>query len=415
MTRTLLLLPLFLAPALSAQQSGTAPVTDHELIQQLLQRVKDLEAQVRQLKGEPAPAAAAAAQPAAAAPTPVPTVAPAPSQAMQDMMHEGPMPGTQGIQFRGFSDVRFSASDARNEHSTFATGQFNLFITSKLSDKFSVLGEMVFEAESNNAIGVDLERLLFQYSASDYFNLSLGRYHTAIGFYNTAYHHSTWMQTSLDRPFLFEFEDGGGILPVHNVGLSATGRIPSGALGLHYVAELGNGRTSRSPLDEAVQNVQDENNRKSVNFGIFARPGNLRGFQAGFSAYHDVLYPEGMRKIGQTIYAGHAVYQASGWEALNEVVVVRHNQQGKGVSTIPAFYSQLSRQFGIWRPYFRYEYMNVPVREPLFRDVGLRHGPAAGLRLDFTDFAAFKLEYDRVMRRSMPAANMFRTQVSFTF
>jgi len=36
------------------------------------------------------------------------------------------------------------------------------------------------------------------------------RYHTAIGYYNTAYHHSTWFQTTTGRPFLFEFEDKGG-------------------------------------------------------------------------------------------------------------------------------------------------------------------------------------------------------------
>src|SRR2546429_5321790 len=34
--------------------------------------------------------------------------------------------------------------------------------------------------------------------------------------------------------------------PFHNVGMTASGRILSGALGLHYVAEVGNGRTSRS-------------------------------------------------------------------------------------------------------------------------------------------------------------------------
>src|SRR5207247_10157642 len=55
-------------------------------------------------------------------------------------------------------------------------------------------------------------------------------------------------QTTIDRPFIFAFEDEGGILPVHNVGLSASGQIPSGRLGLRYIAEIGNGRTSRSPL-----------------------------------------------------------------------------------------------------------------------------------------------------------------------
>jgi hypothetical protein len=259
-----------------------------------------------------------------------------------------------------------------------------------------------------------LERLLFQYSANDYFNLSVGRYHTDIGFYNTAYHHSTWLQTTVDRPFLFAFEDGGGILPIHNVGLSANGRIPSGNLGLHYVAELGNGRASRSPLDEAVQNKVDENNGKSVNLGLYARPLGLPGFQAGFSIYRDSLHAAGLPTIGQTIFSGHAIYQNAGLEIMNEAVVVRHNEDGGRVFNTLGFYSQLSKRFGKFRPYFRYEYMNVPRSEPLFGDVGLLHGPIGGIRYDFSDFAAYKLEYFRDFTRSSDW-NGLRTQVSFTF
>jgi hypothetical protein len=408
MKRFLPLLLCFFVRCLLAQDPGAAASDDHALIQQLMQRVKELEQEVRELK--------AAARGSAAVAAPQVTPPAQPQQPAQDMMHDVAMPGTQGMQFRGFSDIRYRASDGRQNPSTFALGQFNLFITSKLSDKFSVLSELVVEADENNSMGVDLERLLFQYTANDYFNLSFGRYHTAIGYYNTAYHHSTWMQTTVDRPFLFAFEDEGGVLPIHNVGLTATGRVPARGLGLHYVAEIGNGRTSRSPLDEAVQNVQDENNRKAFNLALYARPDRLQAFQAGFSIYRDVLYPEGIGKIGQTIFAGHAVYHPAGFEFLNEAVVLRHAPQAaRRVYRIPAFYSQISKQFGKVRPYFRYEYMNVPRSEPLFGDVGLLHGPVTGIRYDMSEFAAFKLEYNRTMRRALDSINALRTQVSFTF
>src|ERR1700693_1282608 len=48
----------------------------------------------------------------------------------------------------------------------------------------------------------------------------------------------------------FKLRIGAGILPIHNVGVEAFGRIPSGRWGLHYVAEVGNGRASRPPLEE---------------------------------------------------------------------------------------------------------------------------------------------------------------------
>jgi hypothetical protein len=91
-------------------------------------------------------------------------------------------------------------------------------------------------------------------------------------------------------------------------------------------------------------------------------------------------------------------------------------QQGsRTVFRIPAFYSEIGKQFGRLRPYFRYEYMNVPRAEPLYRDVGLLHGPVTGLRFELSEFAAFKLEYNRTMRRELDPVNALRTQVSFTF
>jgi hypothetical protein len=408
-------LPIFLMLASLVRAQTPAAGEDHQLIQQLLDRVRDLESEVKQLRGVPN-AAAADPSPQVSSPGPV-TAAVAPPPLMQMPVNDASMhdAGIPGMQFRGFSDIDYRAS-THDLPNTFLLGQFNLFITSRLSDQFSVLAEVVMEANVENAVGVDLERLLFRYTPNDYFNLSVGRYHTSVGYYNTAFHHAAWMQTTADRPLLFQFEDNGGILPIHNVGLSATGRIPSGSLGLRYLAEVGNGRTFRSPIQEAVQNKQDENNGKSVNIGILARPKALPGFEAGFSIYHDRLYPDGGLKISQNIFSAHAIYEGPRFEFLNEVVVLRHTVDSIHHDfTIPAFYSQISRAFHKVRPYARYEYINVPRAAPLFGDVGLRHGPIAGVRYDFSEFAAYKLEFFRTFQRDLPTINGLRTQVSFTF
>jgi hypothetical protein len=411
MKHLLFLLGLVMAAPIGAQTA----TTDHELILQLMSRIQGLEAEVQRLK-EVSPGTVSAANVAPSQSSSVSSVSPNANQgsAIAGTAHDMSVPGLENLHIQGFSDIQYHASGMPGDHNSFALGQFNLFITNRLSNKLSVLGEVIIEADTTNAVGVDLERLLFQYSANDYFNLSVGRYHTGIGFYNTAFHHSTWLQTTVDRPFLFAFEDSGGVLPIHNVGLSATGRVPSGELGLHYIAEVGNGRTSRSPLDVTVQNKVDENNGKSVNLGLYARPGGVPGFQAGFSVYRDSLHPLSLPKIGQTIFSGHAVYQRAGLELLNEAVVMRHNVDGGKVFHIPAFYSQLSKQFGKVRPYFRYEYINVPRGEPMFGDIGLLHGPIGGVRYDFSDFAAYKVEYFRDFTR-FSDWNGVRTEVSFTF
>jgi hypothetical protein len=222
------------------------------------------------------------------------------------------------------------------------------------------------------------------------------------------------MQTAVNRPFMFAFEDEGGILPVHNVGVSATGKL--GKWGPHYLAEVGNGRTSRSTLDEAVQNVIDENNRKSVNVGFFVRPSQWRGFQAGFNVYRDKFAPAGIPHIGETILAGHVIYQTPHFEFMNEALVVRHSPDGSPVTyNTPAWYSQISKQFRGVRPYFRYQYVNANANEPIYQDVGMRHGPSAGVQFNFNEFGAFKVQYDRNMYRQKSSDNGLGMQLSFAF
>jgi len=98
----------------------------------------------------------------------------------------------------------------------------------------------------------------------------------------------------------------------------------------------------------------------------------VRGLQIGFSGYHDNLTALGAPNVRETILAAHVVYQRPRFEFLNEAVLLRHSPAGgsPSVNTL-GFYTQISRQFGSYRPYFRYQYVNVPDRDPLFPDVHL--------------------------------------------
>src|SRR5712664_4495308 len=61
-------------------------------------------------------------------------------------------------------------------------------------------------------------------------------------YYNTAFHQGAWFQTTIERPFMYASDDEDGFLPLQEVGVTINGQIPSGKLGLNYVAEIGNGR-----------------------------------------------------------------------------------------------------------------------------------------------------------------------------
>jgi hypothetical protein len=427
----LLLASLVTTTILQAQQPkpGDVAALDKQTLQLLLQRIDQLESRVRQLEAERQPAAVVSP-----APGPTQKSAPPVNEAEQqaESQAESAVPERMDLsktllRLRGFGDITLHGDTRKGNTTAFTLGQLNLFVTSDISEKFKFLSEIVFEGGPDNIYGVtrgeintfsvDVERYLVQYSYNDYLNVGAGRFHTAIGYYNTAYHHSTWFQTTTARPFLFQFEDRGGILPIHTVGVSAFGLIPSGRLGLHYVAEVGNGRASRSPLtQEPVQNVVDDQNHKAFNLALFVRPEAIRGLQVGFSVYRDLLAPINSPRIGETILAAHAVFVRPRFEWLNEALVVRHAIFGTSqVFNTPGFYTQVSRQLGYYRPYFRYQYINASGTEPVFPDVRLRQGPSVGLRYDASESVALKLQYDYTDSRARAAKNALALQVGFTF
>ncbi len=324
-----------------------------------------------------------------------------------------------------FGDV--GAQDFSHVPSTFEFGSLDLFMTARLSDKVSTLGEVLFVAQSDNSIGLDVERLLLRYRQSDYFSAAIGRYHTWVGYYNTAFNKGEFLETSVDRPFIYAFDDSGGVLPMQDVGITVTGKIPSGKAGLNYVIEAGNGRAWGLNVEPA-QNNQDANNSKSINGGLFLRPERFSGLQLGFSIRHDNLTVPGP-PVGETIATVHAVYINSQYEILNEGVLVRHVEPSGPVFQTSAFYSQFSRGFRAFRPYFRYQYFNAPSNDPVYfyagqntyvplyvtTFVGRLNGPSLGIRYDFTEHSALKFQYDRFSLRGLNTENGLTAQVAFTF
>jgi hypothetical protein len=379
-----------------------------EATRRLLERVQELERQVRELRE--------AEQPKPIAPSALPDD---PPQNDHDGSHTPDLSGPETrvsplAEIHWFGDVGFRLSDQQGENASFALGQLDLFLTSNLTDHLNILSELVFKAGNDNRYVINAERLLLRYAPSRYFTLGVGRYHTSIGFYNTAYHHGSWFETAVTRPTIFAYR--GGLIPIHDIGVMGSGHIPSGRLGLNYVVEVGNGQSSQSTAAEPTQNLIDENDGKAVNVGIFARPEILSGLQVGFSAHRDRLHPASAAPVNQTTFAVHAVYLGQAFEWLNEAVAVRSARLTPASDTVTTgFYSQASRQFASVRPFFRYQYVDANEADAAFRALGHRYGPTIGLRYDLGKFAAAKAQYERTARRGLPAVNAFASQLAFTF
>ena len=335
----------------------------------------------------------------------------------------------RGIHWHGFGEVNYKILDQKvpelgtfgfvpGSGGNFFVGDFDLLLTSAITDKASVLAEIVFGEDDAQSFNVDLERVLFKYDYNDHLKASFGRYHTGIGYYNTAFHTGKWVQTTTDRPLIMEFADDGGILPTQAVGVSVTGEIPSGRLGLNYLIEYGSSDTIRPELNTEQEVKEDENNGNNINFGFFARPDSVPGLQIGASFYHDQIsdFHRGPTvRLGQTIVNAHVVYNTRDLEFLSEGFLVRHVYKQNGpIYNMPAFYTQLSRKFGHIRPYFRYHYVNANP-ESLFEDVNLRHGLSFGARYDFNANIGFKAQLDHTARKDLPDLNGLQLQLVFAF
>jgi hypothetical protein len=401
--------------------------SDRELIQQLVRQVKELQEKVQALEvrkpsasGDPAggPAPLAVVSP----PSETADGGTAPLQSILQQLHEN-----HGIQWKGFGEVNYKVLDQRTpelgsfgfvpgSHGNFYTADFDLLLTASISDKASLLSEITFGEGDAQEFGVDLERVLLKYDYSDHLKLSFGRYHTAVGYYNTQFHSGSWLQTTADRPLIMEFANDGGPLPTQAIGVSATGEIPSGKLGLNYIAEYGSSDTIRPELNGVRSD--DENNGNHINVGLFVRPEAIPGLQVGGSLYHDRIsdFVRGPSvRLGQTIANAHIVYAHHKVEFLNEGFLIRHAYDGSRiVYNMPAFYSQVARQFGRVRPFVRYQYINAHVNSVL-EDIALRRGASFGARIDLSDNIALKTQLDHILRKGQPDLNGLHLQLAFSF
>ena len=415
--------------ALFTGSAGAQTSVSDDRAAQLLKKVQELEEELTAIKAELAKGSAATAAAAPAAPTTPATTAPSPTStdavqltaltadSASDEHTLGP------LEFRGYSDFTFGrpifsalpSGGLAGSSESFNVGDFDLFVNARLSDHLSALAELLVTSDFTNNFSAELDRLMFTYTANKYFKISAGKYHTAIGYYTNAFFRARYFQTATGAPILFTDEDDGGILPVHLVGLTATGEVPSGKLGLHWVAEVANGMAANAPDSEPIQNFVDENNGKAVNFAVYARPEGVQGLDIGGSFYRDRLHPAGFGQIEQRIYSAHAAVVRPHLELIAEGVLLQHDLLNVQTFNTVSVYGQASYKMGKVRPYFRYEYQNVPSTDPIFGVLGRMSGPSLGTRYDFSDFASFKLQYGLLGVRSGPSTNAFQAQLAFAF
>ena len=332
----------------------------------------------------------------------------------------------QRLTFQGFGDITFRTNqgggrfDSDEDRNFFALGDLDFFITSQISERISFLTETLFEIKEDETV-LDIERLFIKYTVADFLNITVGRTHTALGYWNQTFHHGFWLQTTIDRPDVYEFEDEpGSILPVHAVGIELTGMHDFGPFDLDYTFNVANGR---GDMVGDVQLVSDKNDSKAVALMITIKPDIIPGLFFGGNFYLDDI-PKSSKHgdIDELIVGGHMGYLYNNWEFLLEGFNIEHDDDDvskRKFSTWGA-YTQLAYRFGQWKPYYRYDILQRNKRDPFYltsfdEPTGEAKRHTIGFRYDLTTFNAIKLEYNHLDAGKGGNMDSIAINTSFSF
>ncbi len=407
------------------------------LIQKMMERIDQLEKRVNELEAEKRTHAEVAA-PVLGTPDVTAQAAPIPMTSMDhsstDHSGHNAEPLTAGsypsLHISGFGDLNYSATDQKGTHSGFNEGQFILHLSSALSSRVNFFSELSFTARADAGLGsppapgfnIEVERSIIRFEENDHLKLSFGRYHTPINYWNTEFHHGSWLQTTIARPEMVEF--GGSFLPVHFVGALAEGSFALDGLNLHYSTGVGNGRGA---VISRGGDFGDINNNRAWLVNLFSQPDRFYGLQYGVSLYRDKINPVSGIPSREWIESAHIVWQKENPELIAEFSNVTHNTIGLGPTLVgagqqynsQAWYVQAAYRLPfwdrLWKPYYRYEYIHIPRGDTIFALVPNLSGSTAGIRYDISSFAAIKLEYRNQRRLGIPRVNGIFAQTSFTF
>lgn len=328
------------------------------------------------------------------------------------------------LHIAGFGDIDFAAQPRAQGPRAFSLGQFVLHVTSQLSPRVTFLGELSFSARTDAGTGTppapgfntELERLIIRFDQSDYFRVSFGRYHTPINYWNTAFHHGQWLQTTISRPEMIQF--GGKFLPVHFVGALVEGVAPAGGWNIGYKGGVGNGRGA---VISRAGDAGDTNDSLSFLANVSSKPDRWFGLETGAALYTDEINPAIGGKVGERIVSGYVAYQKETPEVIAEYAGVRHEQDGVATPFWNhAYYVQLAYRLPDpvrkWKPYYRFEHIDIAQGDVVFATVLPLDGSTLGVRYDVSTFAAIKAEYRNWTRGAGSPRNQGGFfQLAFTF
>jgi hypothetical protein len=309
-----------------------------------------------------------------------------------------------------FGDTAFKVDSVTSGKPAFVLGPLDLLFTGR-SGSLMALSEIALETSDAGQIGIDLERGFVGWHAEK-FSIDAGRTHTELGYWNSAFHHGRWLQVPVDRPRIVLFEDEGGLLPIHSIGVTGRWRVLTGEHQVELMGALGNGR---GVIVDNLQLDRDTNLFKSLLLKIEAKGFGARELRFGISGFYDRIAPEPAadaaggatrpalpdQTITELISNAYLAYRGSELTVIAEAFDILHTATGEHWNTFDGF-GLIAYRFGTLAPYATFEVRSGDVaQDPFFFPdptapsaiLGKFDEATVGLRWDLNTWSAIKIEY----------------------
>ena len=308
-----------------------------------------------------------------------------------------------GLPVHGFADVGAGWSGGADPQKLrgFNGGTLDLYLTPQFGERVKSLVELAVEYGVDGTVGLDMERLQLGYTVSDALTIWVGRFHTPFGLWNTSFHHGANLQTSIYRPRFVDFEDKGGIIAAHSVGVWGSGKTDVGWGKVTYDLYLANGSSIRGrTLDFNAFTDDTTNKLLGGNLGIKPK-GALTDWTFGVHAFgSDVaaLNADGSRLSLTRVRMGGAYfgYDGDDWEAIGETYRFANTDLATSTRfSSQASFVQVGKSIGQVTPYVRLEQVSLANGDAYFasQESGRSYRRASvGLRYSLDPRSSFKFE-----------------------
>ncbi|HIF63482.1 MAG TPA: hypothetical protein EYG16_08205 [Deltaproteobacteria bacterium] len=269
--------------------------------------------------------------------------------------------------------------------------------------KLRLLAELFFDKYEQ-----ELERLMVGKQLTPGTSVWGGRFLAPLGYWNTAFHHGTWLQTSISRPGIIEFEDKGGALPMHITGVLAQGDLPVHGASLSWEAGAGLGPKLEAgelePYDLLDPSDGDRDLAAAVTVTLRRSKRDLSGVGL-FAGYWDAERDDSVGgDLRLTVYGGNLMLELDALLLSGALFYVEDkSRDGQFIinSHFTSGYLQAEYSPGSdWTTYARAELASNASESPYLANFPdfVTEGYLAGLRWDFSDRQAFKLEVGDLRR-----------------